>query len=49
MTEEELRIEMRHVMETRLAILCGAEEATAKQIVMAIEEAEAHCNELRTE
>ncbi len=47
MTDEELRVEHRHIFETRLGILCGTEESTAKQIVMAIEEAEAHCNELR--
>lgn len=47
MTDKELSEENHYRFEERLAIMCGLDQPTAKQICIAIEEAAASCDELR--
>lgn len=45
-TKDQLAVEFDHIMETRLAILCGMDQPTAEQLCIAIQEAEEHVEKL---
>jgi hypothetical protein len=47
MNESELQEEHHHIMETRLAILCGMDTPTAQQVALAMEEADKAIEQLR--
>ena len=46
-TPEQMQVEFDHIMETRLAILCGTGEPDAEQFAMALAEADDACEELK--